>query len=259
MSVVGLPKMQESLLECTKEDLSSFKRYYKNAMDFIVMIIGALIGIVLNHIINTSKTIKNFIRRNWALLLNKQTSWSITARFEKEDGTSFEYSVFENIKKYFIKEYSKILNSIDNCTIDKDIPNIFIYNCGGLTFQVNYSSGDIFLQLREYHAPYRDSLRLLGKKIIPLLTELKQDIEKNTVNSKLRIGYSSKIKFEGENPFIGQYLTKQNDLDLKTFSCIMEGKKGTSKVEIQKDKFEFQSNDLAILESLMNEHLSMSL
>lgn len=228
-----------------------------NTMDFIQMIIGALIGIVLTHLINTSKIIKNFIRRNWAFLLNKQTSWLITARFEKEDGTGFEYSVFENIKKYFFKEYSKTLNPIDNCAIDKDIPNIFIYNCGGLTFQVNYSSGGIFLQLREYHAPYRDSLNLLAKKIIPLLTELKQNIEENTTNSKLIIGYSSRIKFEGENPFIGQYLTKQNDLDLRTFSCILEGKKGTSKVEIQKDKFEFQSNDLAILQSLMSEHLSM--
>lgn len=223
------------------------------------MIIGALIGIFLTHIINTSKIIKNFIRRNWALLLNKQTSWSITARFEKEDGTGFEYSVFENIKKYFIGEYSKMLNSMDNCTIDKDIPNIFIYNCGGLTFQVNYSSGDIFLQLREYHAPYRDSLKILAKKIIPLLTELKQDIEKNTANSKLRIGYSSKIKFEGENPFMGQYLTKQNDLDLRTFSCILEGKRGTSNVEVQKDKFEFQSNDLTLLQSLMNEYLSLGM
>lgn len=221
--------------------------------------IGAVIGIFLGHILNTSKIIKNFIRRNCALILNRQTSWLITARFEKEDNTSFEYSVFENTKRYFIKEYSKMLNPIDNCTIDKDVPNTFIYNCGGLTFQVNYSSGDIFIQLREYHAPYRDSLKLLAKKIIPLLTELKQNIEENTGNSKLRIGYSSKIKFVGNNPFIGQYLTKEKDLDLRTFSCVLEGKKGRSKIEIQRDKLEFQSNDLAVLESLMNEHLSMSI
>lgn len=241
-----------------RKDLSISKRYVNYIMSLFEIIIGTLIGVVITYIINTSKTLHNFIRRNSALLLNKQTCWSITARFEKEDGTGFDYSVFESIKKYFIREYSKTLNSIDNCTIDKDIPNTFVYNCGGLTFQVNYSSGSIFLQLREYHAPYRDSLKILAKKIIPLLTELKKDIEMNTVNSKLRIGYSSKIKFEGENPFIGQYLTKQNDLDLRTFSCILEGMVGTSNVEIQKDKLEFQSNDLAILHSLMNEHLSMS-
>ena len=111
--------------------------------------------------------------------------------------------------------------------------------------------------MREYHAPYRDSKKLISKKIVPLLTSLKQLIENEVPKSKLRIGYSCKIKFDGKNPYMGQYLSKDRDLDLKTFNCVLEGKDDLSKVEIHKDNFEFQSNDLTNLVALLDEHLSL--
>lgn len=213
---------------------------------------GFFIGYVVSPILKTSKKLKKF----WIFLLNKQVMWSITARFEREDDEDFEYSVFENVKRYFVENYTQMLGS-RRCTLDKDIPNnTFIYNCSGLTFQVN-CSGRIFIQMREYHAPYRDSRKLISKKIIPLLTDLEELVKANTSNSKLEIGYSCKIKFENKNPFMGQYLLKDTDLDLKTFNCVLEGKNSKTIVEIHKNEFEFQSNNLSLLQSLMDEHLSV--
>lgn len=214
-------------------------------------IISLFIGYIVSPIVNTSKKLKRF----WIFLLNKQIMWFITVRFDREDDTDFDYSVFEDIKKYFIEEYTQTLSS--RCTIDKDIPKkMFIYNCSGMTFQVNYS-GHIFIQMREYHAPYRDSRKLISQKVLPLLRNLEELIERDTPNSKLEIGYSCKIKFEDKNPFIGQYLLKDSDLDLKTFKCVLEGKTEKSRIEIHKNEFEFQSNKLSLLQSLMNEHLSI--
>lgn len=211
-----------------------------------------IIGYIVSPIINTSKRLKK-VRM---FLLNKQVMWSITARFKRGDDADFEYSVFENIKRYFIEEYTQTLGS-KGYTLDKDIPQkTFIYNCSGLTFQVNHF-GHIFIQMREYHAPYRNSRKLIAKKIIPLLTDLEELIKTNTSNSKLEIGYSCKIKFENKNPFMGQYLLKDSDLDLKTFNCVLEGNNGKTKVEIHENKLKFQSNNLSLLQSLMNDHLSV--
>ena len=215
--------------------------------------IGSLvISYIVSPIVKTSKKLKKF----WIFLLNKQVMWSITARFERGDDADFEYSVFENIKRYFVENYTQMLGS-RGCTLDKDIPNkTFIYNCSGLTFQVNYS-GDIFIQMREYHAPYRDSRKLIDEKILPLLRNLEELIGRGAPNSKLGIGYACKIKFEDKNPFMGYYLLKDNDLDLKDFTCVLEGKTEKSKIEIHKSTFEFHSDNLSLLQSLMNKHLSV--
>lgn len=207
---------------------------------------------IVSPIAKTSKKLKSF----WIYLLNKQVMWSITARFKCGNSTDFDDCVLENIKKYFMDEYRQILDS-KVCAIDKDIPKkTFVYSCSGLTFQVDYS-GDIFIQLREYHAPYRDSRKLIDKKILPLLRHLEELIGKDASNSKLIIGYTCKIKFEDGNPFMGQYLLKDNDLDLKTFTCVLEGKTEKSKIKIHKNTFEFHSDNLSLLQSLMAKHLSV--
>lgn len=208
-----------------------------------------------------SKRFQKFLYKTKVILRNRQIAWTLDGRYKGETITA---SAFYNIKE-FLKDIGE-----NNTLISEKVTDISL-NIDGIIIQCSYreepnhdvfskeeNTGEIFIYIPEYHAPYVEANLLLEQRIIPILNEMKQKIGECSET------FTFDVFFKNHHPYLGLYLKGIDRNKNLTFNCSFvegpstKGIKDESVITISKRNLSLNTKTLYSLDRLIQKHLFLS-
>ncbi|WP_434642792.1 hypothetical protein PQ692_00435 [Thermoanaerobacterium thermosaccharolyticum] len=238
-------------------------RYYNffiQNIDIVLTIVSLLWSFFI-YIKEKNLTIAKYIAKVKTVFFNKQVIFSLDGCFK---GINIDEEFFDKIKNELMKIDGRrqvIENRGNSFKIRINGFNLDLTYVCQLNTDINEEKeyeGIIYLYIPEYHAPYNESMQILQKDILKILSY----IEKNC-NSSI-CDYNVNILFKQQsNPYLSLYTKNLGD-NLLTFNCeyldkdyrVLENSMDKTRISVTKDLLKFSTNSIYTLSCLISDYLA---
>ncbi|KPK58658.1 MAG: hypothetical protein AMK73_09095 [Planctomycetes bacterium SM23_32] len=142
--------------------------------------------------------------RNW--VTNRTVFWDVHLSFDcgsgKEQRTQALALAFHELGKHFPLQ------------VDRDLETDKVAYVDGVRFQLTLNDQSLEVHLTDQRVPYRETLKLLDAKILPLIEFLEERLP------GAPSAYGLSVRFGADaNPYKGLFLQRFQDLKVRAFTC----------------------------------------
>lgn len=181
------------------------------------------------------------IQRIKFVIMNPDTKWNMTVRFECE----MTFKKYQEVKELFLAN-SNLKNAKFIPLISGDVE----IRAEGIIFQITTDENELEIHIVDLPVTYDKSLKIIEELLSPIF----DDVE-NVLAPKSKT-YFLNISFDDTNPYYGLYLNKIPKGSIINFDVKFLIDK--SKVQVSKDSITLTAPNKAYLTSLTRSYLSLS-
>jgi hypothetical protein len=146
------------------------------------------------------------IRRSWYWITNATAHWNASFDFGAPEAQIDLASVLNHVVVD--------LSSQQGFQVLRDTPESKIVRARGIVFDLSCHTGTLHVQVADQTVSYRDSQRIIGTQILPVVERIEQSLPAAKRRYALTAHFGS-----DENPYLSVYLRRIDKSLISTFEC----------------------------------------